>query len=83
MLRIISLSDERGMVDGAGLATAVITIAFGAYKGIKYLVGKHKAKKQMVKERAESSEEALREMYTETESCNYDEDDFDVNSDSE
>lgn len=71
----------RGMIDGAGVTTVAITFAFGAYEGIKYLVKKHKAKKQSVRERAKSSEAALREMYHETENCINDEEDFDTNSD--
>ena len=53
---------EHGMIEGAGVATIVITVAIGAYEGIKYLVQKHKAKKQAVVERSEAAQEALRQI---------------------
>ena len=73
--------NEHGMIVGAGVTAVVIALAYGASEGTKYLVEKRKAKRHVIKVRAESSEAALRVMYHETESCINDEDDLDTNSD--
>ena len=67
---------ENGIFIGASLATAAIGVLFGAYKGIKALVQKHKNKKQTINEKSESSKNALRQMY---DTAN-DEDDYDYMS---
>ncbi len=68
---------EHGMVKGAGVATVVITFAIGAYKGIKYLIQKHKSKKQVIKERSESSEAAIKQICDESDDVPDDECDLD------
>lgn len=72
---------ERGLLEGAGGATVVIAAVVGAYKGIKYLVQKHKAKKQMVMERSESAQNALRQMCDDDNSYLYDDDVVSENND--
>ena len=64
---------EHGMIEGAGVATIVITVAIGAYEGIKYLVQRHKAKKQAVVKRSEAAQEALRQICKDSDSEPYDE----------
>ncbi|WP_295094489.1 hypothetical protein [Ruminococcus sp.] len=66
---------ERGMIDGAGIATVVITAVIGAYEGIKYLVQKHKAKKQAVKERSDSAQSVIRQMCEDADDKQYDDND--------
>ena len=62
---------EHGMFEGAGAATVLIVAAIGAYKGIKYLVQKHKAKKQAVVERSEAAQEAIRQICNNSDSEPY------------
>lgn len=62
---------EHGMIEGAGAATVLIVAAIGAYKGIKYLVQKHKAKKQAVVERSEAAQEAIRQICNNSDSEPY------------
>ncbi|MBR5682414.1 MAG: hypothetical protein IKW96_03905 [Ruminococcus sp.] len=66
---------ERGMIVGAGVATVVITVVIGAYEGIKYLVQKHKVKKQVVIERSDSAQNAIRQMCEDTDDKQYDDND--------
>ena len=72
---------ERGLLEGAGGATVVIAAVIGAYKGVKYLVQKHKAKKQEVKERSESAQNALRQICDDDDNYPYDDDDVSENND--
>ena len=53
---------EQGMIDGAGITVAAIAALYGAYEGIKYFVQKHKKKRQAIKECAEVSESAIRQI---------------------
>ena len=64
---------EHGMIEGAGVATVVIAAAIGVCEGIKYLVQKHKAKTQTVKERSEAAQEAIRQICNDYDSEQYDE----------
>lgn len=64
---------EHGMIEGAGAATVVIAAAIGAYEGIKYLVRKHRAKKQAVVERSEAAQKAIRQICSYPDSEPYDE----------
>lgn len=64
---------ERGMFDGAGFIAAVAVASLGAYKGIKYLIQKRKAKKQAVEERSEAAQEAIRQICNDYDSEQYDE----------
>lgn len=62
---------EHGMIEGAGAATVVIAAAIGTYEGVKYLVQKHKAKKQAVVERSEAAQEDLRQICNDSDSDPY------------
>lgn len=62
-------------IDGAGVATVVITVAIGAYEGIKYLIQKHKAKKQAVMERSETAQRDIRQMCGNADNKLYDDND--------
>lgn len=65
---------EQGMIDGAGITVAAIAAIYGAYKGIKYFVQKHKKKRQEIQERAEVSESAIRQICDEADEDIPDED---------
>ncbi len=64
---------EHGMIEGAGATTVVIAAAIGAYEVIRYLVQKHKAKKQAIVERSEAAQEAIRQICNDSHSDSYDE----------
>ncbi len=64
---------EHGMIEGAGATTVVIAAAIGAYEVIRYLVQKHKAKKQAIVERSEAAQEAIRQICSDSNGELYDE----------
>ena len=53
---------EKGMVYGSAVTLAVVVLGIGAYEGIKHLIQKHKAKKQMIKEHSEDAEAKIRQI---------------------
>lgn len=72
---------ERGLFEGAGVATVAITIVIGACKGIKYLVQRYKTKKQTAAEHSKSAQNALRQMCNDEDSDPYDNHDISENDD--
>ncbi len=54
---------ERGLLEGVGITTVVITVvALGTYKFIEPFIKRNKAKKQAVAERSKAAQEAIRKI---------------------
>ncbi len=53
---------RRGRLEGVGVASGIIFISYGTYRGIKFIYQKQKAKKQLIKKRAEESKIALQQI---------------------
>ena len=57
---------DKGVIEGAELATILIGVVFATCKGIKHIVQKRKENKKAIQQQSQSAKNALRQMCEDT-----------------